>query len=211
MAASDVPGEHLAGTQPIPLKPPPIARVGYAPDDLVTRDDTTAAHADFCRALRERSGGLQKLGAVHAVSLSRRRQAAALGARFPRALGGANWGGLAADPALGFVFVNTSDVGSLGWLDAVPDDAAASPGRVRRSRKPRATVARARWAARSRTSGGAPRRADDAGAGERAWPCQKPPWGQLLAVNAGDRRDRLGCPARHHRAASRQRNGGRAA
>jgi hypothetical protein len=25
---------------------------------------------------------------------------------------------------------------------------------------------------------------NEGGDGERAWPCQKPPWGQLVAVNA---------------------------
>ncbi len=128
VAASDVPGEHLAGTQPVPLKPPAIARVAYAPEDLVTREDTNAAHADFCRALRERSGGLQSSGAFTPYRFHAEGKPARSTLVFPGSFGGANWGGLAADPTLGFVFVNTSDVGSLGWLDAVADDAAAAAG-----------------------------------------------------------------------------------
>ena len=31
---------------------------------------------------------------------------------------------------------------------------------------------------------GDPERGNIAGAGEDAWPCQKPPWGNLIAVNA---------------------------
>jgi len=59
---SDVPGEQSAPTQPIPTLPPPLARVSYATADLVTFRDTTAEHAAFCRALRDRSGGLQNSG-----------------------------------------------------------------------------------------------------------------------------------------------------
>ena len=41
--AGDVPGEEYSPTQPIPLKPPPVARVSIGPDDVVTVDDTTPA------------------------------------------------------------------------------------------------------------------------------------------------------------------------
>ena len=168
VAASDVPGEHLSPTQPIPLKPAPIARVGYAPEDLVTRDDTTAAHADFCRALRERGGGLQSSGPFTPYRFRAEGKPPRSTLVFPGSLGGANWGGAAADPALGFVFVNTSDVGNLGWLEAVPDDAAASAGDGARRRTPRATGARARWPTHRRNSGGpAPRRTKPATASVR--------------------------------------------
>ena len=183
VAASDVPGEHLAATQPVPLKPPPIARVAYAPEDLVTRDETNAAHADFCRALRERGGGLQSSGPFTPYRFRAEGKPPRTTLVFPGSIGGANWGGAAVDPTLGFVFVNTSDVGSLGWIEAVADDAAtaeenAQPDAAVRYRHTSALpgpFAHFWW------SGAAP---DDAGAGERAWPCQKPPWGQLVAVNA---------------------------
>src|SRR6185295_19040233 len=84
----------------------------------------------------------------------------------------------------GFVFVNTSDVGSLGWLEGVADDAAASAGesasaeddaRYRRASAQVGPLSHFWWAGAV---------SNDAGAGDRAWPCQKPPWGQLVAVNA---------------------------
>ena len=56
---SDVPGERSAATQPVPVKPPPLARVAYSAADLVSADDTTPEHAAFCKALVERSGGLR--------------------------------------------------------------------------------------------------------------------------------------------------------
>ena len=36
---------------------------------------------------------------------------------FPGSVGGANWGGTATDPKLGYVFVNTTDLGSIGWVE----------------------------------------------------------------------------------------------
>ena len=65
--AGDVPGESYSPTQPIPLKPPPLARVSIGPDDIVTVDDTTAAHAAACREPLGRHRLLQR-GALHAVA-----------------------------------------------------------------------------------------------------------------------------------------------
>src|ERR1035438_5037378 len=93
---SKVPGEQSSPTQPIPVKPPPIARVSYKPEDLVTASDTNEDHAKFCRELVERSGGLENHGPFtpyvyraagappHSIVL------------FPGSVGGANWGGVAA-------------------------------------------------------------------------------------------------------------------
>jgi quinoprotein glucose dehydrogenase len=182
--ASDVPGEHMAGTQPIPLKPAPIARVAFAPDDLVTRDETNAAHADFCRALRERGGGLQNSGPFTPYRF-RAEGKPRTTLVFPGSLGGASWGGAAADPTLGYVFVNTSDVGSLGWIEAVRGDSeqAAGESSDEAARYRRTSVvgplARFWWSDAPADSGG-----NELTANERSWPCQKPPWGQLVAANA---------------------------
>src|SRR5206468_4233429 len=50
---SDVPGELAFPTQPFPVKPPPLARVRYRPEDLVTAADTTPEHARACAELVE--------------------------------------------------------------------------------------------------------------------------------------------------------------
>src|SRR5262245_4787856 len=63
MPKSDVPGEMAAPTQPIPVKPPALSRVGYKPDDLVSATDTTAEHAKACQELIDRIGGVQNFGA----------------------------------------------------------------------------------------------------------------------------------------------------
>ena len=58
MPQSDVPGEQAFPTQPIPVKPPALARVAYTPADLVTADDTTPEHANACAELVEKIGGV---------------------------------------------------------------------------------------------------------------------------------------------------------
>ena len=62
VAAGDVPGEWYSPTQPFPLKPPPLARTTYKPEDLVTAEDTTPEHAKACQELVERSGGFYNAG-----------------------------------------------------------------------------------------------------------------------------------------------------
>jgi quinoprotein glucose dehydrogenase len=106
---------------------------------------------------------------------------------FPGSLGGATWGGTAIDPTLGLVFVNTMDAGSLGWIEAAPTAAAESGGdgapaygpRYRRMSAVGGPLARFWWNDAPADSGG-----NELSGGESAWPCQKPPWGRLLAVNA---------------------------
>ncbi|HZF28348.1 MAG TPA: PQQ-binding-like beta-propeller repeat protein [Gammaproteobacteria bacterium] len=185
---SDVPGEHPAPTQPIPLKPPPLARVSYAAADLVGAEDTTEEHARFCRGLRDRSGGLQNSGAFTPYRFRAPGAAARTTIVFPGTLGGAGWGGTAADPELGLLFVNTMDAGSLGWIEPSQADAAAAPPgdeasgegpAYRRMSAVGGPLARFWWHDAAADSGG-----NELDAGERAWPCQKPPWGQLHAVSA---------------------------
>ena len=58
----DVPGEWYSPTQPFPVKPGPLSRVSFSRDDMVTTEDTNAAHAAACGALWERSGGFHNAG-----------------------------------------------------------------------------------------------------------------------------------------------------
>ena len=95
---------------------------------------------------------------------------------FPGSIGGANWGGSAAHPGLGLVFVNTMDEASIGWMER-------RTGRDGRETYVRnsvvGTMLRFQWS-EGRPDGGG----NLVGSGEKAWPCQKPPWGHLVAVNA---------------------------
>jgi quinoprotein glucose dehydrogenase len=184
---SDVPGERASATQPIPTKPPPIARVAYAAEDLVTANDTTAEHAAFCRALRDRSGGLQNAGPFTPYRYRADGAEPRSTIVFPGSLGGAGWGGIAADPHQGLVFVNTSSEGGIGWLERSTGDAtSAQTGEgPRATRLPyRRTSAVGGPLARFWSNDAFPDSAgNEQAGGAAAWPCQKPPWGELMAVD----------------------------
>ncbi len=158
--ASDVPGESTFPTQPFPVKPAPIARVSYAPNDLVTADDTTPEHARACAELVEKVGGVANAGPFTPWRFRGDGRASPSTLVFPGGLGGANWGGTAFDPQTGFVFVTTQDVGALGSIERTKEGSAApfektTPGRA----------------------------AFDVRIGESNWPCQKPPWGRMTAID----------------------------
>jgi glucose dehydrogenase len=176
---SDVPGEKTSPTQPIPVKPPPLARVSYAPEDIVTAEETNAEHADFCRSLRERGGELYNAGPFTPYRFRATGKRPSTTLVFPGSIGGASWGGTAADPALDLVFVNTMDEGSLGWIEASDAEPGANGPTYRRMSAVGGPLARFWWNDAAADSGG-----NELRGSERAWPCQKPPWGQLVAVSA---------------------------
>jgi quinoprotein glucose dehydrogenase len=76
---------------------------------------------------------------------------------FPSTLGGGNWGGFSYDPGLGYIFTNVLNIGQWGHMEKRGD------GYVRTS--PFGTYARF-WNPATRI------------------PCTKPPFGELVAVNA---------------------------
>jgi quinoprotein glucose dehydrogenase len=161
VAGSDAPGEAAFPTQPIPVKPPPMARTSYTSEDLVTAADTTPEHAAACSELIASNGGVYNAGPFTPWKYRDAGAMTPLSLVFPGGLGGANWGGTALDPRSGYVFVATQDVGALGWIRKAQDGASMAYEKT------------------------APRRATfDVVFGNESWPCQKPPWGRLTAVNA---------------------------
>ncbi len=167
MPKSDVPGELAFPTQPIPVKPQAIARVGFTPADLVTAADTTPEHAKACAELVAKVGGVHNAGPF--TPWRYRAPGAPLASTlvFPGGLGGANWGGAAVDPRSRVVFVATQDVGALGSIEHAPAPATGAPP---------ATVPYVK------TTPG--RSTFDVPMPGGAWPCQRPPWGRLTAINA---------------------------
>ncbi len=190
---SNVPGESTSPTQPIPVKPGPIARVRYGPEDLVTAADTNEAHAAFCAGLVERSGGLENLGPFTPWAYRAADAAAPTTIVFPGSVGGANWGGTASDPELGHIFVNTMSEGSIGWIEPNPQASAAGE---KAGEKGGEDAASATLPYRRRSVVGGPLArfwsndapadspGNEPGGSALAWPCQKPPWGELLAIDA---------------------------
>jgi len=174
VAQSKVPGEHTSPTQPIPVKPPQLARHEFNPaTEMVTAADTNEAHAKACADLAEKSGPLHNDGPFTPWAYREPGAPPVSSVIFPGAIGGTDWGGMSADPRSNYVFVNTSDYASIGWIEKMP--------------------ATARVPYDQRSAYGAPvpskfwdRKTDANGAlmGSSSWPCQKPPWGYLTAVNA---------------------------
>ena len=173
--ASEVPGEQASPTQPIPVKPGPLARVSYKPDDIVTAAETTAEHAAFCKALEQRSGGFYNAGPFSPYRYRAEGAPPRSTILFPGSVGGANWGGTASDPGLGYIFVNTMDEASIGWIEK----RASRDGRDTFNRNSVVgSTSRFQWSEGTPNGGG-----NLVGSGEKAWPCQKPPWGSLVAVD----------------------------
>jgi quinoprotein glucose dehydrogenase len=160
VAASDVPGERAAATQPVPVKPRGLSRVSFEPADLVTAEDTSPAHAAACRELVDSLGDLYNAGPFTPWVYREPGAPPRTTISFPGGVGGANWGGPAFDPATGYVLVATQDLGLLGWMEPAPDGAPVPY--VKRAPRPSSFTVRI---------------------DEVTLPCQKPPWGRLTAVD----------------------------
>ena len=105
VAASTVPGEIAARTQPFPTAPEPFARQQVTPDGLTNR--TPAANAWARRALATMINGPQ----LTPFSVDRQTLL------FPGFDGGAEWGGAASDQR-GVLYVNSNDIAWMGGLAA---------------------------------------------------------------------------------------------
>ena len=118
VAKGDVPGEWYSPTQPVPVKPGQLNRGSWDPADIVTADDTTPEHVAACHALLDSYGGtffnhgsftpffMQKMVGGKPFSLDQHAAQRRLGV-----------GRQAADPTKGMVYVNTSEGGSIGWIE----------------------------------------------------------------------------------------------
>ena len=174
----NVPGEWYSPTQPFPLKPPPLTRTSYKPEDLVTAADTTPEHVKACEVLVERSGGFYNAGPFTPYPYHAAGAPPKSAVTFP-GNGGANWGGTAADPKTGYVYVQTHDTGLVGWIEKKVPGGNYGSGNGSPQLYDRGSV-----------DGPGPYRGfsaqvkDANGKVIGTWPCQKPPWGRLIAVDA---------------------------
>lgn len=113
---ADVPGEWYSPTQPIPVKPAALNRMHWTPEDIVTEQDTTKEHVAACRALLDSYGGtFFNSGPFTPFFLHKPGDAPRASINMPHN-GGSNWGGTAADPR-GILYINTSEGGSIGWIE----------------------------------------------------------------------------------------------
>jgi quinoprotein glucose dehydrogenase len=168
VAKGDVPGEWYPPTQPIPVKPGPLARVSMTEKDLVTPEDTTPDHAQACKELWDRTKFRNE--GPYTPWLYRPNGGPST-IIFPGMTGGVNWGGTATDPKLGYIFVNSKDEPSTGWIQPNP--------RYNETTKdtefPYTQVGGGSLSAPAR---------DKDGRTLGTLPCFRPPWASLMAVNA---------------------------
>jgi len=141
---TDIPSESPSPTQPMPVAPPPLGRLAFSFSDLTT---VTAELRSFCERL------VQEKHIVESKPFQPFRADSAV-ASFPGSLGGADWGGAAFDPRLGYYIVNTNDLASPEQLAQRPDGS---------------------WNMKE----GYVYFWDE----EKRLPCQQPPWGSLFAVD----------------------------
>jgi quinoprotein glucose dehydrogenase len=175
----EVPGEWYSPTQPFPVKPPPLARNSFRMDELVTAEDTFPEHVAACKALIEKHG-LTANGPFTPFPPHEEGAPPKSSMQFPGMTGGSNWGGTSTDPATGYVFVATHDQALIGWMEKVKAGAYYGRG----------TDGSNQLYDRGSVDGPGPyanftaavRDKDDKLIG--TFPCQRPPWSSLTAVNA---------------------------
>ncbi|HEX3942019.1 MAG TPA: PQQ-binding-like beta-propeller repeat protein [Acidobacteriaceae bacterium] len=173
------PGDSNWPTQPMPVKPPPIARDTFSPDEIAT---VTPEHEAYCKNLLAMEGGAITGGPFVQYGPK-------LSVIFPSWTGGVNWGGGAFDPKLGYLIVDSKDLANFNKLvqrtggggyggGRAGGAGAAGGGAAGASGTPAAT----HWV-RVGPDNAPPGMGDYFWDGRKQWPCQQPPWAQLYAVN----------------------------
>ncbi|WP_375203304.1 outer membrane protein assembly factor BamB family protein [Hyphococcus sp.] len=179
VVAADVPGEWYSPTQPFPVKPPQLSRGHWTPDDVVTADDTNEDHVAACHALLDSYGGaFFNAGSFTPFFLHEEGKPVKASINMPHN-GGSNWGGSAADPNTGYVFVNTSEGGSIGWIEK--RKAGGDYGRG--TQDSTQLYDRGSLSGPGAYSSFSASFEDEKGQ-KVTLPCIKPPWGRLFAIDA---------------------------
>jgi quinoprotein glucose dehydrogenase len=117
----DVPGEWYSPTQPFPVKTPPLSRMSFKKEDMVTAQDTTPEHAAACQAMYDKAGGFYNAGPFTPFLFHKDGDPPKSTIQIPGGTGGVNWGGGAADPRTGWVYYNAHDTSLVGWVEKKAD------------------------------------------------------------------------------------------
>ena len=190
---STVPGEKTSPTQPFTVKPPPLARTSMKKSELPTT--ISPEHTSYCAALWEK----YKLEDSVPYTPWKLHQDIVM---FPGAIGGGNWNGTTYNKKNGLIITNVMNAGQWGHLEEVKPGEGGRGGRGGRGRNANNAAAP--------PAGGPPAAGPPGGRGGgddnaptarspyrkvtpeggRFWepnlryPCNEPPWGELIAVNA---------------------------
>jgi quinoprotein glucose dehydrogenase len=180
--AGTVPDEWYSPTQPFPVKPAePLSRVAFDRErDMVRPEDTTPQHAAACEELWARSGGFINAGPYTPFVFHEAGAPPRSTLQLPGALGGVNWGGLAADPTRGLVFMHVNDSSLVGWIEDKTPGANYGNG----------TEGSTLPYDRGSVDGHGPYFTftapliDENGERHGSLPCYRPPWSRLVALDA---------------------------
>ncbi|HEY0263140.1 MAG TPA: pyrroloquinoline quinone-dependent dehydrogenase [Granulicella sp.] len=150
-----VPKSDVPGEFSIDYQPFPVKPEPLARQTFQKSDIATVTpeHQKFCEDLLNSKEGMHNDGPFTRYGMKP-------SIVFPGTLGATNWHGGSYDPSLNYVFYNTIELADIGWMAPQP---AGSP------------------LAYQRTGVHGPY--DRFWDGDKYWPCQQPPWGQLVALN----------------------------
>lgn len=181
----NVPSEWYSPTQPFPVAPPPLSRVSFDPDtDIVTAEDTSAAHRQACIDFMERSGGFYNAGPFTPFLYKAPDAEPRSTIQFPGGTGGVNWGGPAVDATRGIVYANSQETSLVGWVeDKDPNITYSFEAAGSTQPFDRASInGKGPFFSFNAPLSG---QYDESGrAIGPSLPCQRPPWGRLNAVDA---------------------------
>lgn len=180
--AGSVPAEWYSPTQPFPVKPAaPVARVDFVKErDMVRPEDTSPQHAAACEALWEKSGGFANAGPYTPFGFHAPGDPPRSTLQMPGAGGGVNWGGIAADPERGILFVHAHDSSLIGWIER------KVPGKNYGRGTQGSTIPYDRGSvdgAGPYFTFSAPFVGED-GRPAGSLPCHRPPWSRMMAIDA---------------------------
>jgi glucose dehydrogenase len=152
----DIPGEWYSPTQPFPLKPPPLARNSWKPDEI---SRFTPEQAKYCEELLKDASNEGPYSPVRTTKT----------VIFPGSNGGPNWGGGSFDPKLGYFFVNLHNSGAVVRMVQQTPAPQLQPRIIRAG-----DTSMEPWVRRNAGNINNP---------ETGWSCVPPPWGEFIAIN----------------------------
>ena len=160
MEEKPVPPSDVPGEQNYPTQPVPVKPRAVARQGFTPAElaRLTPEHEKVCSEMLATEGGMQSHGPFT-------RYNSTLSIQFPGTLGASNWHGASYSPSLGLLFMNVQHLADVGKVTKAPEGSVLPY--VRNS--PWGAFARFWWQ-------------------EKYWPCQIPPWGEMVAidVNTGD-------------------------
>ena len=154
-------------------------RSTWTPADVVTPEDTNAEHSAACHKLMDQYGGFWNGGPFSPFWVyepGKTKLKATI--RIP-SNGGSNWGGTAADPTTGLLYINTSEQAAIGFVEKRKTGVSYGRG----DEDSPQLYDRASLSAPGAYTGFNASFKDVSGK-TVSLPCIKPPWGRLFAINA---------------------------